>query len=149
MTTWQEPSRGRRPQRARFGNGDHRLADGQLPARHRPPSNADAIEAHPDVTAIYAHNDEMAISAIAAVREAGRKPGEDITVVSIDGENAALDAILDGTRGATVESSPFFGPIAFDTMDKYIAGEDLPDWIKVEMRFFDKSNAAEFEGKQF
>jgi galactofuranose transport system substrate-binding protein len=107
------------------------------------------LQSHPEVTAVYAHNDEMAIGAIAALQEAGRKPGEDVIVVSIDGENAALDAILDGTLGASVESSPFFGPIAFETMAKYIAGEDFPDWIKVEDRFFDKSNAAEFQGKQF
>jgi ABC-type sugar transport system substrate-binding protein len=107
------------------------------------------LQAHPEVTAVYAHNDEMAIGAIAALQEAGRKPGEDVILVSIDGENAALDAILDGTLGASVESSPFFGPIAFETMHGYIAGEDFPDWIKVEDRFFDKSNAAEFQGKQF
>jgi galactofuranose transport system substrate-binding protein len=107
------------------------------------------LQSHPEVSAVYAHNDEMAIGAIAALQEAGRKPGEDVIVVSIDGENAALDAILDGTLGASVESSPFFGPLAFETMAKYIAGEDFPDWIKVEDRFFDKSNAAEFQGKQF
>ncbi len=44
------------------------------------------LAAHPDVTAVYAHNDEMAIGAIAALQEAGRKPGEDVIVVSIDGE---------------------------------------------------------------
>jgi len=107
------------------------------------------LQAHPEVTAVYAHNDEMAIGAIAALQEAGRNPGEDVILVSIDGENAALDAILDGTLGASVESSPFFGPIAFETMDKYIAGEDIPDWVLVEDRFFDESNAAEFQGKQF
>jgi len=107
------------------------------------------LQAHPEVTAVYAHNDEMAVGAIAALEEAGRKPGEDVIVVSIDGENAAMDAIVDGTLGATVESSPFFGPIAFETMKKYIDGEDLPDWVKVEDRFFDKDNAAEFQGKQF
>jgi ribose transport system substrate-binding protein len=107
------------------------------------------LQAHPDVNAVYAHNDEMAIGAIAALQEAGRTPGEDVILVSIDGENAALDAILDGTLGASVESSPFFGPIAFETMHAYIAGEDIPDWVKVEDRFFDESNAAEFQGKQF
>ena len=107
------------------------------------------LQAHPDVTAVYAHNDEMAIGAIAALQEAGRTPGEDVILVSIDGSNAALDAIVDGTLGASVESSPFFGPIAFETMHKYIAGEDIPDWVKVEDRFFDESNAAEFQGKQF
>jgi galactofuranose transport system substrate-binding protein len=107
------------------------------------------LQSHPDVTAVYAHNDEMAIGAIAALQEAGRTPGEDVILVSIDGSNAALDAIVDGTLGASVESSPFFGPIAFETMDQYIAGEDIPDWVKVEDRFFDESNAAEFQGKQF
>src|SRR4029453_7375718 len=66
------------------------------------------LQAHPDVTAVYAHNDEMAIGAIAALQEAGRKPGEDVIVVSIDGENAALDAILDATLGAPAEPGPFF-----------------------------------------
>jgi ribose transport system substrate-binding protein len=107
------------------------------------------LQSHPEVTAVYAHNDEMAIGAIAALEEAGRKPGEDVIIVSIDGENAAMDAIVDGTLGATVESSPFFGPIAFETMQKYIDGEDIPDWVKVEDRFFDESNAAENQGKQF
>jgi len=63
--------------------------------------------------------------------------------------DAALDAIVDGTLGASVESSPFFGPIAFATMDQYINGEEIPDWVKVEDRFFDESNAAEFQGTQY
>ena len=107
------------------------------------------LQSHPEVTAVYAHNDEMAIGAIAAIEEAGKVPGQDIILVSIDGENDALQAIVDGKLGATVESSPFFGPISLETMTKYVNGEDLPDWIKVEDRFFDKSNAAEFQGKQF
>ena len=107
------------------------------------------LQAHPDVTAVYAHNDEMAIGAIAALEAAGRKPGTDVTIVSIDGENAALDAIIAGKLGASVESSPFFGPIAFETMMKYVAGEEIPAWVKVEDRFFDINNAKEFQGKQY
>ena len=101
------------------------------------------LQAHPDVTAVYAHNDEMAIGAIAALEAAGRTPGEDVTVVSIDGEKDALSAIVDGTLGATVESSPFFGPVAFDTMEKYAAGNEIPNWVVVEDRFFDANNAAD------
>jgi galactofuranose transport system substrate-binding protein len=107
------------------------------------------LQAHPEVTAVYAHNDEMAIGAIAALEAAGRKPGQDVILVSIDGENAALDAIVEGKLGASVESSPFFGPIAHETMMKYVNGEDIPDWVVVEDRFFDSSNAAEFQGKQY
>jgi galactofuranose transport system substrate-binding protein len=109
------------------------------------------ITAHPELTAVYAHNDEMAIGAIAALKAAGagKVPGTDVTLVSIDGENAALDAIVAGELGASVESSPFFGPISHDTMMQYINGEDLPDWIVVSDRFFDASNAKEFQGKQY
>ena len=42
------------------------------------------LQAHPDVTAVYAHNDEMAIGAIAALEAAGKTPGKDVIVVSID-----------------------------------------------------------------
>jgi ABC-type sugar transport system substrate-binding protein len=107
------------------------------------------LQAHPEVNAVYAHNDEMAIGAITALEAAGRKPGEDVILVSIDGENAALDAIIEGKLGASVESSPFFGPIAHETMMKYVNGEDIPDWVVVEDRFFDINNAKEFQGKQF
>ena len=51
-------------------------------------------------------------------------------VVSIDGENAAMDAIVAGELGASVESSPFFGPISHETMMKYVNGEDIPDWVQ-------------------
>ena len=102
------------------------------------------LQSNPEVTAVYAHNDEMALGAIAALEAAGRTPGEDVTVVSIDGTRDALQAIIDGTLGATVESSPFFGPVALDTLRAYCAGEDLEPWIKVEDKFFDPANAEEF-----
>ena len=107
------------------------------------------LQANPDVTAVYAHNDEMAIGAISALEAAGRVPGQDVILVSIDCSNAALDAIVEGKLGASVESSPFFGPISMETMMKYVNGEDIPDWVLVEDRFFDETNAAEFQGKQY
>ncbi|MEO3433650.1 ABC transporter substrate-binding protein [Inquilinus sp. CAU 1745] len=104
---------------------------------------ATLLQAHPDVTAVYAHNDEMAIGAIAALEAAGRTPGEDVTIVSIDGTRDALQAIIDGKLGATVQSSPFFGPISCETMQRYAAGEEIEPWVKIEDMFFDASNAAE------
>lgn len=101
------------------------------------------LQAHPDVNVVYAHNDEMAIGAIQAHELAGRKPGEDVLIVSIDGTRDALQAILDGKMGVTVESSPFFGPLACDVMKKYAAGEEIPHWVKVEDRIFTKGNAAD------
>ncbi|MEM8664515.1 MAG: ABC transporter substrate-binding protein [Pseudomonadota bacterium] len=101
------------------------------------------LQAHPDVNIVYAHNDEMAIGAIQALELAGRKPGEDIMVVSIDGTRDALQAIIDGKMGVTVESSPFFGPLACDVMKRYAAGETIEPWVKVEDRIFTAENAAD------
>ncbi len=101
------------------------------------------LQAHPDVNVVYAHNDEMAIGAIQALEAAGRKPGEDVTIVSIDGTRDALQAIIDGKMGVTVESSPFFGPISCETMKKYAEGQPIEPWVKVEDRMFTKDNAAD------
>ena len=100
------------------------------------------LQAHPDVNVVYAHNDEMAIGAIQALELAGRKPGQDVIVVSIDGTRDALQAIIDGKMGVTVESSPFFGPLACDVMTRYAAGEKIPGWVRVEDRIFTRDNAA-------
>ena len=100
------------------------------------------LQAHPDVTAVYAHNDEMAVGAIAALEAAGKKPGKDVTVVSIDGTADALKAIAAGTMGATVQSSPFFGPVTCETMKRYAKGEQIEPWVKVSDKFYDQSNAA-------
>lgn len=99
------------------------------------------LQAHPDATAIYAHNDEMAMGAIAAVEAAGKVPGKDITIVSIDGTRDALQAIVDGKMGATVECNPRFGPKAFETLAAYAKGETIPPWVKNVDKFFDASNA--------
>ncbi|MEP2980999.1 MAG: ABC transporter substrate-binding protein [Lentilitoribacter sp.] len=100
------------------------------------------LQAHPDVNIVYAHNDEMAIGAIQALELAGRKPGEDIMVVSIDGTRDALQAIIDGKMGVTVESSPFFGPLACEVMNRYASGEEIEHWVQVKDRIFTKANAA-------
>ena len=52
-----------------------------------------------------------------------------------------LEAIERGELGATVECNPRFGPLAFDTIEKYRKGEAIPPKIIVTDRFFDRSNA--------
>jgi ribose transport system substrate-binding protein len=96
------------------------------------------------VTAVYAHNDEMALGAIQAIRAASLRPGRDVLVVSIDGQRAALEAILRGDLGATVESNPRFGPLAFATLDRHLKGEAVPPRVLLEDRLFDANNAREF-----
>src|SRR4051794_4724119 len=101
------------------------------------------LQAHPEANAIYAHNDEMALGAIAALEAAGKVPGKDVMVVSIDGEKDALQAIVDGKLGASCECNPRFGPKAFQVMQQYAAGESIPAYIKNDDNFYDATNAAQ------
>ena len=100
------------------------------------------LQSHPEATVIYAHNDEMAIGAISAIEAAGKKPGKDILIVSIDGEKDGLQAIIDGKMGATVECNPRFGPAAYAAAIAYSKGEKIPPVMTNKDNFYDASNAA-------
>ena len=97
-----------------------------------------------DIQAVYAHNDDMALGAIQAIEEAGIKPGEEIVIISIDGVRGAFEAILDGKLNCTVECNPLLGPLAFDAVQKTLAGETLPKRTTIQDRVFDQSNAEHF-----
>src|SRR3954465_2575116 len=101
------------------------------------------LQSHPDATAIYAHNDEMALGAISAIKAIGKTPGKDIQVVSIDGEKDGLKAVAAGDLYATVECSPRFGPLAFQTMMDYAGGKSVPTLIVNSDQLFTKDNAAD------
>ncbi|GCE24278.1 ABC transporter substrate-binding protein [Dictyobacter kobayashii] len=101
------------------------------------------LQAHPDVTAVYAHNDEMALGAIQALKAAGKIPGKDVLVGSIDGENEALQDVQSGTEGVVVQCNPRLGPIAFDTIDAYAKGQTPAPWIVQQDNEYTKANAAQ------
>ena len=103
------------------------------------------IQAHGKaITVVYTHNDEMALGAIAALKAANMNPGKDVKVVSVDGQKSALEAIIAGDMNITVECNPRFGPMAFDTYEKMLKGEQIPAKIINQDRFFDNSNASQF-----
>ena len=94
-----------------------------------------------EVTAIYAHNDNMALGAIEALKAAGKKPGQDVLVISIDGVKAAFQAMVAGELNCTVECNPLLGPAAFDAVEKVLKGGSLPKKTVVPDRVFDQSTA--------
>jgi ABC-type sugar transport system substrate-binding protein len=99
------------------------------------------LQAHPDANVVYAHNDEMAIGAIAAITAAGKVPGKDVLVLSIDGGKEAVQAVVDGKIAAVVECNPRFGPKAFDTLMRYASGEKIDPKIINDDKFYDPTNA--------
>jgi ribose transport system substrate-binding protein len=102
------------------------------------------LQAHPDANVIYAHNDEMAIGAIAALEAAGRTAGRgDCLVFSIDGGKEAVQLVVDGKIEAVVECNPRFGPKAFDTAVAYAGGEAIAPVIINPDQMYTPENAAE------
>lgn len=84
-----------------------------------------------DICAVWAHNDDMALGAIDALKAAGVDPGEDVLIVSIDAISDMREAIAAGDANATVELSPNLGQPVFDALAAYFAGESLPKWIPI------------------
>ena len=96
-----------------------------------------------EITALYAHNDDMALGAIQAIEEFGLKPGTDIKIVSIDAVRGAFQAMVDGKLNVTVECNPLLGPQFYDLALKVVNGEEVPKWVPSEESVYYPDNAAE------
>ena len=106
-------------------------------------------QAHPEATALYGHNDEMTMGAIAAMEAAGKAPGKDIMIASIDGTKDAAQAVADGKIAVLVECNPHFGPKAFQSIVDYAGGEKLPGRVVNTDRLFTKENIASYLPEAF
>lgn len=95
------------------------------------------------ITAVYAHNDDMALGAIQSLTEAGRRPGTDVLIVSIDGVRAAFEAMAAGTLNCTVECTPLIGPLVFDAAESLAAGRGVPRRFPTPATVFERERAAE------
>jgi simple sugar transport system substrate-binding protein len=90
-----------------------------------------------NICALYAHNDDMAVGAIQAIKEAGLKPGKDILVVSIDAVPDIFKAFITGEANATVELTPNMAGPAFDALIAYKEkGTVPPKWIQTESKLY-------------
>lgn len=89
------------------------------------------------ITAVYAHNDDMALGAIQAIEDYGLKPGVDIKIVSVDAARGAFEAMIAGKLNATIECNPLLGPQFFELALKVVNGEPVPKWVpSIEGIFF-------------
>lgn len=94
------------------------------------------------ISGVYAHNDDMMLGAIEAIKEAGLKPGVDVKTVSVDGVKGIFEAMAAGEANVTVECNPLLGPQFFDVCEKLKAGESVEKWIKSEEGIYRQDTAA-------
>ncbi|MEU9143723.1 ABC transporter substrate-binding protein [Streptomyces sp. NPDC048349] len=100
------------------------------------------LKSQPQIDVLYAHNDDMALGAIQAIEEAGKKPGTDIKIISVDGVKDAFTAMSQGKINVLVECNPLLGDQLMDLIKKVKAGEQVPRRIKTEEGVFTQDQAA-------
>jgi simple sugar transport system substrate-binding protein len=100
------------------------------------------LQSHPEINVLFAHNDDMALGAIQSIQAAGKKPGTDIKIVSIDGVHDGFVAMTQGYINAIAECNPLLGPQLMDTIKKVLAGTTVDKWIKTQESDFLAAQAA-------
>lgn len=93
------------------------------------------IQAIPKFDAVFAHNDEMALGAIEAIKAENKN----VIIVGFDGNTDAITAVQRGEMAATVAQRPdLMGSVAIDNAIKIGKGETVPKEIPVELQLFKK-----------
>ena len=114
-------------------------SDGPLTRERGLKQAEDVMVANPELKAIYAANDDVALGAMQAVIAAGRT---DKTIVTgMNGVPPALRGIKDGTLAMTVELNPVqWGRLGVDTLAAYLKGEKVEPRVFIRHNIIDKTN---------
>jgi len=95
------------------------------------------------ICAVWAHNDNMQLGAIQAMKEAGLHPGKDILMVSVDGVPDIFKAMLAGEDNASVELKSDIGKFIYDVVQGYLKGKrDYPKWVLIPSDLHTPADAA-------
>jgi ribose transport system substrate-binding protein len=100
------------------------------------------LQSHPDVQALFACSDLMALGALEAIAAAG-KTGK-ITVVGFDAFSEAREAVRKGLMDATVAQSPFdMGKLAVENALRVLKGEPIQEDTSIKIKLITKDNVDE------
>jgi len=100
------------------------------------------LQSQPQVQALFACSDLMALGAVEAIAAAG-KTGK-ISVVGFDAFLEAREAVLKGTMDATIAQSPSeMGRLAIENATLLLRGGKVPEEVSVKIELITKENAAE------
>lgn len=97
------------------------------------------LKAHPEITGIFAANDTMGLGAAQSVRNAGLT-GK-VSIISVDGITAALQAVKAGTLSGTISQYPFAeGELAVQACINLVRQQTVPTRIVAPIALIDSSN---------
>ena len=99
------------------------------------------LKSQPKIDVLYAQNDDMGLGAIEAIQAAGKVPGKDIKIITVDAVKDGMQALADGKINFIVECSPLLGPQLMDLAKKVKNGETVPTRVLTEETTFDQAAA--------
>ncbi|EGT3615884.1 ribose ABC transporter substrate-binding protein RbsB [Clostridium perfringens] len=93
------------------------------------------IQANPDIQVVFAHNDEMALGAVKAIKASGINA----MVIGFDGNDDAKDSIDTNEMTATIAQQPdLIGALGVDLANKIYHGESVKDKIAADLKVYTK-----------
>ena len=99
------------------------------------------LKSQPKIDVVYAQNDDMGLGAIEAIQAAGKVPGKDMKIITVDATHDGMQALADGKINYIVECSPLLGPQLMDLAKKVKAGQDVPTRVLTQETVFDQAAA--------
>jgi ABC-type sugar transport system substrate-binding protein len=99
------------------------------------------LKANSKIDVLFAHNDDMGLGALEAITAAGKVPGKDIKIITIDAVKDGMQALSDGKFNFIAECSPLLGPQLMDLVKKVKNGETVQARILTEETTFTPEQA--------
>ncbi len=78
------------------------------------------------IDVVYSHNDEMTLGALKVLDGQGLRPGKDVVIISVDGQQEAIDALKAGRINCIAECTPHLGQDVMAMVDALSKGEQIP-----------------------
>ena len=127
------------------GEGFHKIADSKLTVVAKQTAEFDRskgltvaenmLQANPDIKAIFAQNDEMALGAIEAAKSAGKQ----IFIVGFDGTADGVKAVESGAMSATIAQQPeILGQHGLEAAGKAAKGAQVDAKISAPLKLIEK-----------
>lgn len=127
------------------GEGFHKIADAKLTVVAKQSADFDRskglnvaenmLQANPDIQAIFAQNDEMALGAIEAAKSAGKQ----LVIVGFDGTDDGVKAVENGTMAATIAQQPdIMGQQGVEVAVKAAKGEKVDAKVSAPLKLVEK-----------
>jgi simple sugar transport system substrate-binding protein len=99
------------------------------------------LATYPNIDLVYAHNDDMGLGAIEAIEAAGKVPGKDIKIVTVDAVKAGMEALSAGKINFIVECSPLLGEQLFQAASGVLSDQEIPARVITIETTFDQQQA--------